>query len=414
MNWTPEMVAQLRDMRSRGYGYRKMAAALSAEFGRRVSRHVVRHAVAAIERTGTVPAAPSAPAPSDAVSAERERARRKAEVEELRRLVERRAVIEEWRDALREAALTIEPPPLWREAGDCGPGDEETAVLLISDIHYGQHTPARVNAGWTQTAAVVEAQFERLAHAVLRIWDLRRRSMPWRHLVILDLGDDVEGDAMHTSQHRQVDPLVAQQTAEVGRLLAGLVQTLLQAFERITVHRVPGNHGRTTPKAGVAGLAELDPADSYDWLAGEFARAILRPAIEAGRVELHNHESYWASTEVMGHRILFEHGSSLRGGASWGGIPYYGIDRAAAAYRDLEGDYLLLALGHYHRPYMLPSGYGSWVLGNGSFAPTTPFVAGSKHRATRPCQALLSIHPRKGVTMATWLYLDVPREAQAS
>lgn len=392
---TPEQVREAEELVRRGWGRYRIARHLG------ISEKQARKAIDSVRRD-----------PSDAIARERERARAKAQEREMRRLVERRAVIEEWRDAIREAALTVDPPPTW-DVGGFGPGDEETAVLILSDVHYGQSTPARINAGWTHTPKVVERQFEALARAVLKIWDLRRQSMPWRNLVILRLGDMVDGDGMRASQARQVEPIVVKQTAEVARLEAAFIQACLQAFDTVRVESVPGNHARTSPKPGVAGLAELDPADSYDWLSAEFLRATLAPAIEAGRVEIKNHESYWAVTDVMGHRVILEHGSSLRGGGSWGGLPYYSIDRAAAAYRELEGPFTVLAFGHYHRPYVLPAGFGGLVVGNGSFAPTTPFVAGSKHRATRPSQTLLSIHPRKGVTMITHLYLDTQREAAA-
>jgi len=399
MRWGPDEIRKIVELREQGRSWSQIARELGSSWN--AVRNAYRRAVKAglIERQGGNP-------PKDPVDQARERARRQQEIAELKRLLQRAAVIRDLKETIRQAALAAEPPPLLARPMDADL-EEEFPVLVIGDVHVGQSTPARLTAGYEYNVEVTERQFEMLAQEVLRIWEQQRRVVRWRELLILDLGDDVENDDLHTTQHRLVDPIVIKQVQTYGRLLAGLILTLLQVFEHIRVERVPGNHGRTSKKAGYAGLAELDPVDSYDWLAGEFAAAFLRNVED--RVRIVNHESFYAVTEVMGHKIIFEHGSSLRGGSSWGGIPYYGIDRAAAAYRDLEGDFLALVLGHYHRPYILPSGYGGWVIGNGAFPPTTPFVVASKHRVVRPSQTLFSVHPKRGLTALWRLYLDTPR-----
>ncbi len=346
----------------------------------------------------------------DQADKDRERARAKEDIAELRRLTSLRNFQQDLRESLLTAAYAIEPPELHPEALSTPPFDEETAVLHLSDVHIGQNTSSRINAGWEYNVGVAISQFRQLTHSLKRIWEIQRLSTPWRNLVIIDTGDDVEGSDMRASQHRIVDPLVTKQVVLYGKLLATLVLQSLTLFHKVRVERVPGNHGRTSQKAGNAGLSELDPGDSYDWLAGEYAAALLRDAIAKNRVEFVNHETFYGKTEIMGHTILFEHGAALRGGG-FGGLPYYSIDKVFPAYRDLEGEFSLLLIGHYHRPYILPAGYGSWLVGDGSFTPTTPYVVASKHRATRPAQSLLSIHPKRGLTMSRWLYLDTVRKA---
>lgn len=417
MRWTPEILADAERRHAAGESWQQIAESLgdTAPGARERLRSMVKAQrrklrAAGIEPVTTQPA-PEPPSVPQQVQAQRERARLRADIAELKRLTERRAWMEEVRDAIREAGLTLEPPELRPEALQQGPFDPEVAVLLLSDLHVGQHTDARINAGWVQTIEVTENQMRRLGDTVLRIWDIQRRSIPWRELVILMMGDGVEGSNMRPSQHRIVDPLVAQQSAALGRMIGELVQRCLTVFEKVTVESVPGNHSRVSEKPGNAGLDVLGPENSWDWVSVAFAEEILRPAISEGRVTVRNHGAFYAVTEVAGKRIIFEHGSTLRGGGSFGGIPYYAIDRAAAAYRDLEGPYDILALGHYHRPYVLPVGYGSLAIGNGALPPTTPFVASAKHSHVRPSQTLLSIHPKKGVTMIRHLYLDTVREA---
>lgn len=428
--WTDADIARLDARHAAGESWQAIADSLG------VNREKIRSVVRSARKQGRLPdalapapladvtpevpevlAAPAAdepapaPAPTvnEAVQAERDRAKRRADIVTLKQLTSRRAWMEDIYEAVRTAALAVDVPSLRADAAQLGTFDEETAVLLISDVHVGQHTPALINGGWEQTLAVTQDQMRRLGDAVLRIWDIQHRSTPWRQLVIRDLGDDVEHSNMRASQHRYAEPLVAQQSAAYGVMFADLIQRCLTVFAHVRVERVPGNHGRVSEKAGNAGMDVLGPENSFDWIGGAFAAEILRAAIDAGRLTFINHANWYARTEVVGRRIVFEHGSSLRGGGSWGGIPYYAIDRMAASYRDLEGAFDILALGHYHRPYVLPAGYGGVVIGNGSFPPTTPFVVAAKHAHTRPTQTLLSLHPKKGITMIRHLYLDTVR-----
>ena len=263
---------------------------------------------------------------------------------------------------------------------------DRSAVLLLSDIHLGQYTTSRLNAGWEQSSIVCRMQFKSLVDQLLAVQSTLQAS----ELVILDLGDNVEGDNLRPSQHRMVDQLVVQQTAEYGRLLADLIVSALTVFPRVRVERVPGNHGRTTQKASYGGLAELDPIDSFDWLGGEFAREILRPDIARGTVVFNNHSTYFADTYIRGKRVIFEHGSSVKAPGQFMS-PMMAVEKTAHAYRELLGPFDLFCLGHYHRAYQIPFGYDGLIIGNGSFPPTSPFVVTALHQASIPVQLLFTM-----------------------
>lgn len=346
---------------------------------------------------------------NDQVEAQRESARRKADIAELKELTSKRAVITEWTEAIKTSALSMPTPALFQILPDTK-GEEETALLLISDVHVGQDTPARLTAGFDIDTSVTHIQFKLLAQKIIIFWNIHNiGNRPWKKLVILDLGDDVEGSSMRASQARIANPLVTDQTRLYGQWLAEFITTLLQVFERIEVHRVPGNHGRVSHKAGIAGLDELDPANSFDLLAGKFTEAIVQPSITAGRVQITNYDGYVGQIKVAGQKVLFEHGSSLRGGASLG-IPAYGIYRAAANFMRLYGEFDLLCMGHWHQAMLLPAGYRAKIVMNGAFPPTTPFVAGDLHNLSRPTQMLLSLHRHIGLTGIYPIYLDIPRK----
>lgn len=341
------------------------------------------------------------------VTQAREKLTNRVELLELRKLTNKRAMMEELRDTIKEVSPSLPPPKLL--AGLASQKNNLVGILLLSDVHLGQQTPSRLSSGYAYDIDTTQQQFDLLFQQVLHEAKLKR----WEKLIILDLGDTVDGDDMRSSQHRFVGPLVVEQVAMYGRLLASFVTSLLLYIPSIHIERVPGNHARTTQRPGIAGLAEIDPADSYDWLAGEFAREILRTSIERGRVKIINHDTFYSTLDLFGFRVLFEHGSSLRGGGGGLGIPALALQKALQGYKELEGEIHLYCLGHFHQPYSLHFQYNTLVVGNGSFPPTSPFVLSTKKAATRPSQTLLTLEKGKGITTVQHLWLDIKREQRA-
>lgn len=329
------------------------------------------------------------------------------EILELKKLASERAYQEELLQAIRELNLEHISSPLFEERGTTGNANS-TGVLLISDVHLGQQTPGRLTSGYEYNLDVTKAQFDLLYQQVAQAIEVNG----WQKLIILDLGDTVDGDDMRPSQHRHVGPLVVEQCALYGRLLAQFISSLLHSVLEIHVERVPGNHARTSQRPGLAGLAEIDPMDSYDWLAGEFTREILRESIEAGRVTINNNQGIYSTIQLYEYNVLFEHGSSLRGSGGALGIPFAGAHKALQGYRDLEGDISLYCLGHFHQPYSFNLFFNTVVCGNGAFPATSPYVVSSKKTATRPSQTLITVEQGKGVTAVQNLWLDTKRKGK--
>src|SRR5207253_2189896 len=139
----------------------------------------------------------------------------------------------------------------------------------------------------------------------------------------------------------------------------------------VRVHNVGGNHDRTSPKPGLAGLGQLGFHDTYAWLAGEYIRASHSQAIKEGRLAITNWESAFGYDIIAGQRTVFEHGASFKTSTgSYGGVPYYPIANAAGKYREMLDGADLVVFGHHHIPALLPMGRG-WQVLNGSFAPST-------------------------------------------
>jgi len=124
-------------------------------------------------------------------------------------------------------------------------GDEETMVLLLSDVHFGHKTP-------TTSFRIISNRLERLAKRITKIANIHRQCYPVRKLVVFMLGDMVQGDIIgrFVSLDELEDTVMKQvfdwAVPELSKFFLGLQEH----FEEIEVYCVKGNHGAVRKDAG--------------------------------------------------------------------------------------------------------------------------------------------------------------------
>lgn len=283
---------------------------------------------------------------------------------------------------------------------------EHEAILLTGDWHTGQRTKIH------ETGGIYEQDIETTRLQIFKLWDRMQRlhaiessGIHYRKLHIISLGDLIEGDDMRPAQHRQVEDIMTSQTVQAFDLFTWLIREALQLYEQVEVDLVGGNHDRTTRNRGNAGLGELDYADTMSWLIGEFTQRLFA---EEPRVKIRNWNTFFGYKEVAGQRVVFEHGSSFRWNAgSYGGVPWYSVSQLPRKYAEMLGEADIMAIGHGHRPAILPAGRG-WMVVNGALPATSNFEQSAFKSVHRPLQWLLSVHEEHGLTGYKPIYLDVP------
>jgi len=303
-------------------------------------------------------------------------------------------------ESVRRLPAPIPPPKITRWQYD-----EEEAVLLLSDVHVGQLTTLEATNGvYQHNLEVFRKQVGKLWKAIQSIVNIERPSVGWRRLHVFMLGDMVEGDNLREGM--RIEAVATQQVMELLAELRNLFVGLLGLFEEIRVVGVPGNHGRITRRPGIGGSGVLSPVQNLDWLAYRFLQASLS---DQERITWEFPQAMFAQVEVMGHRFVLEHGGSLRGGAfgAFGSIPYYACDRAMASLIGVleeRPDYY--CVGHVHRSAILSAPGKGMILINGAWPATSEWALTERKLYTRPCQWMLSVHPKQGACMFRRLYLD--------
>jgi hypothetical protein len=142
-----------------------------------------------------------------------------------------------------------------------------TAVLVLSDWHIEETvTRESVNSLNEYTLPIARRRVADVFTRAMRLIAHERQLVDIDHLVVACLGDFISGhihdELMETCS---LGPMEA--TREVGELLLGGLDTMLQSFRKITVVTSHGNHGRSTHKIRVAtGARHSHEHNLYKWL----------------------------------------------------------------------------------------------------------------------------------------------------
>lgn len=353
---------------------------------------------------------------ADRLAQERQDARRRSDIAELKRLT----TIENHRqDALqiiRDMSVMIEPPKL-RDDLPKAPSVAplHTNVYMTSDWQMGQWCKLGATGGmYQQTSEITARQIYQMWSTIEERHTINSAAKRYDEAVLMDLGDLCDGDQLRVSQAAFVDAPVTRQAIEVLDLESWLITKALERFPKVRLLKVGGNHDRTSAKAGNAGLGELGYTDTYSWLIGEFLKRLFSRSIDEGRLEIVNHESFFGTAMIAGRRWVYEHGSSFKASTgSYGGISFYSLVNAARGYREMLDGADVVAFAHHHKAMVLPMNGGwGWHIMNGALPPSSPYIQSNFKGYIRPIQLEIEMHEDKGLTDWAPIYLEQPEHVR--
>lgn len=333
---------------------------------------------------------------------------------EAKKIIARAVRQRRYEEILEESIAAFEPTPLVLEPhrhGTDGSPIEWTVVL--SDWHVGQKTRLEETGGiYYQDIATARKQVAKVWRALALLHELETKTYNITKLHILALGDFIENDDMRPSQHRQVEDVFTAQTVQAFDLLIWFIRQALTIFPDVEVDFIGGNHDRTGRNRGDAGLGELDYIDTVAWLLGAFTERVLDADVQSGRLKITNWTTFFGYKKIAGQKVVFEHGSSMKWGGGYGGVPWYAVQQSAPRYADMLGGADLVVFGHGHKAAIIPSGR-AWVVSNGALPGTSTYVQSNWKSISRPVQWLMMLHEELGVIGWKPLYADIPEQLAA-
>ena len=268
-----------------------------------------------------------------------------------------------------------------------GKGDPETQVIVIGDDHAGAKTPSF-------NSKVYKKRFDVLFQSVMRITELHRNMYPLNDLVILDVGDNVQGENPYQgSTIGAVECGAVEQVYDLALpTLAGLLCSFKQEFKTIKFYGVRGNHGK---------LSRIAPQTSNWDLA--LYRALEKAKLPDG-IEIHFSDEFNQIVEIEGFRFFVFHGDQIRNAPF--GIPYFALIRAVKDWYVTFGGFPYAVAGHFHKEDYLRVTSETKLLINGALVTDDPYTLEQIKTSTIPNHWTFGVHKKHGISWIYSLVLD--------
>lgn len=266
----------------------------------------------------------------------------------------------------------------------------ESAVLVGSCWHIGEtinpHEMAGLNA---YNFDIFCRRLQYLTQEAISFTTQNMRAHVFDELRVLLTGDMVSG-VIH-DELLETNELNIVEQATIGPLVTA--QALLQlarVFPRIIVTCVVGNHGRVKHEKYFKHKQQVN----WDYVFYNNLALLLK---DQPNITFQIPLSWWAGTEIKGHNFLVMHGDLIK---SWGGIPFYGINRMVAKWIEIEAAhkrfFRYFIASHFHNWAGIQTAAGENIL-NASMKGGDEYATGLA-LYSEPKQLLFGVHPKYGKT----------------
>jgi hypothetical protein len=273
-------------------------------------------------------------------------------------------------------------------------------VLVTSDFQWGERITAENMDGLNEyNIEVAEKRYRTLIDKTIDISFNQLPTNSYSGIVYLRLGDTISGEIHADLRESNVLQAIPAVKSVVEAETWGIA-ALAQAFKKVHVISVAGNHGRTTLKT----QAKRGGADNFDTLAAWWLESIFETN---PNVTFQTPNSPDAVFMLHGRRYLATHGDRIgsRGGEGFIGPAatiMRGMKRTHDQYAKTGLPITKMFIGHFHTAYDL--GYG-WC--NGSLPGYSEYARDGRMSPEAPIQWLIMMHPTYGA-VAQWPIMVEP------
>lgn len=287
--------------------------------------------------------------------------------------------------------LTPRPDPT-----PAAPGDHQM-VAVISDAHYPERVDPRQTFGIRYDAEICRRRLEYLRDKILRYADLRRAAYPVRKITLAVNGDMLSGD-IHEELEVTNEFSLSEALTGMAYMLFDFGRAVAEEVEEVEMIITPGNHPRVTKKPRYK-----QKWNNWETVMGHFVAALAKErfTVTVPKDLVYRHK-------VFNFTVGISHGDGIKA-ASFAGIPWYSMKQRQDAIQSLlkslgQEQLDVLIYGHFHR-LIYDEGQGCSLLINGSIKGGDEFSTGIRYQAQAPVQALLTFHPKHGLTDLSRIHL---------
>jgi hypothetical protein len=321
------------------------------------------------------------------------RARALAEVSELKKTL----------NLISELEKVRTKPPRWLAPPKTGT-HRGTVNLLITDTHFDEVVrPEEVDGINAYNREIAELRLRKAFEGTVKMARQYVSGITYDGVCLM-LGGDIFSGLIHEELRETNEAEIMASVVHWVEPLEAGIELLAEAFGKVHVVGVPGNHGRNTRKPRSKGRA----TDNFDWLLYKLIERDYRKR-EDVTVQVGNAAD--AHITVYNTRYLLTHGDQFRGGSGISGALaplMLGAHRKTKRQAAAGKPYDVMVIGHWHQSKWLPAEgiiAGNCLKGYDEYAYTSNFAP------TVPSQDFWITTPEHGPTIAAPIYvMDRKRE----
>lgn len=315
---------------------------------------------------------------------------------------------EDFRKAVFALASQPVTPPRWTVDVKSASGSPGVPILFASDFQWGEVIRAEELDGINAfNLAIAQRRYKLLIERTIDLCKSHMVRPNYPGIIYLRGGDMISGEIHQELRETNEAQSIAAVLDLTAHETAG-IKALAEAFGKVWVVSVPGNHGRTTIKPFAKQYVETN----YDYLS---ACMLEREFKGDDRIQFHTPLSGDAIFTVFGFRFLMTHGDRIGSSGGQGFIGpaatiARGMKKLADYYAGLGQPIDHQLVGHFHTRLELEYGFS-----NGSLPGYGEYPKMHRMKVQPPEQWLLFVHPKHGITCRWPVQLEPrPRLAAAT
>jgi hypothetical protein len=278
-------------------------------------------------------------------------------------------------------------------------------TLFASDWHWGEVVfPSQINGVNEYNLRIARGRAKALIERAIDLLNNHMVNPKYPGIVFALGGDMVSGDIheeLMATNEKEIMPVVV----DLIGVLVWCIKTLADAFGKVFVPCVSGNHGRMTHKIRAKGRNFT----SMDWLIYQ----MLKMQFEGdARVTFYIPDGADAHYKIFHHRYLLTHGDQFRGGDGVIGMlgpVIRGDHRKRSRNGQIDMEYDTMLMGHWHQLTQLQR-----LIVNGSLKGYDEYAYTNNFPFEPARQGLWLTHPEHGITFTIPVFVDPKRKQPAA
>lgn len=271
----------------------------------------------------------------------------------------------------------------------------ESVVGLVGDTHIGEVVSSEETRGLgVYNFNVFKKRYNYYIEKIIDFSQNKLKGYKFRKCHLMLLGDMVSGQ-IHEELMERRDLSIVDQAFLGAQVIALGIRQLASVFADVEVDCVYGGHGRVIKKKRYK-----ERYVNWDYVMYKLIELMLK---EQSNIKFRIPRAFFDLVDIEGHKFLIYHGDDIQ---SWMGIPYYGIERDVARWRELmyrtneAFDYTILA--HFHEKAEI----GRFKIVNGTMKGADEFALGKLKKAAYAMQTIFGVHKKHGKTWTFDVMLD--------